>query len=344
MSIVALIDEAEAAGARQAACCEVVGMHVRTLQRWLAKNIGDDMRMGPKSEPANKLTATERAEVLAIAASPEYCNKSPKQIVPDLADQGRYVASESTFYRVLRDEDQLVHRGRQKPRSSNPPREYRATGPGQVLSWDITYMRAPVLGMFFYLYLYIDVWSRKIVGWRVEDRECGELASELLRRVRDSEKLIDGAVVHQDNGGPMKGATFKATMDGLGITASFSRPRVSDDNPFSEAAFRTLKYHPSYPHGAFESIESARTWVGDFVAWYNHVHMHSGSGFVTPANRHAGLSDTILHRRGAVYESARLRNPHRWSGPTRAWIAPSEVILNPAKTRTPDVMACAIAA
>jgi transposase InsO family protein len=344
MMVIALIDEARQAGARQRPCCDVLGIDPRTIQRWRAKDIGDDMRMGPKTEPGNKLSAAERAEVLAVAASPEYRDKSPKQIVPDLADKGRYVASEATFYRVLREEDQLAHRGRQKPRTSKPPQEQRATGPGQVLSWDITYLRAPVAGMFFFLYLYIDVWSRKIIGFRVDDRECGELAAELLRDVCRSEGLDEGVVVHQDNGGPMKGATLKTTMERLGVIPSFSRPRVSDDNPFSEAAFRTLKYHPSYPHGPFEGIEAARAWVHAFVAWYNHEHLHSGIGFVTPADRHAGQSDAILDRRKAVYEAARRRNPQRWSGDTRAWKAPAEVILNPTKASALETKESAVAA
>jgi transposase InsO family protein len=331
MTILALIDEARAAGARQKPCCAVVGINARTLQRWRAVDGGDDMRMGPKTEPANKLSAAERAVVLVIAASPEYCDKSPKQIVPNLADDGRFVASEATFYRVLREEGLLAHRGRQKPRTSNPPREHRATGPGQLMSWDITYLRAPVLGMFFFLYLYLDVWSRKIVGWRVEDRECGELASQLLRDICEREDLDENVVVHQDNGAPMKGATFKATMEKLGVTASFSRPHVSDDNPFSESAYRTLKYHPAYPHGPFDSLEAARAWVSAFVAWYNHEHLHSGIGFISPADRHEGRSDRILARRRAVYKTARRRNPARWSRDIRAWNAPSEVVLNPAK-------------
>jgi transposase InsO family protein len=309
----------------------VIGINTRTLQRWRKLDGGDDMRMGPKTEPANKLSAAERAEVLAIAASAQYCDKSPKQIVPSLADEGRYVASESTFYRVLREENLLAHRGRQKPRAANPPREHSATGPGQVMSWDITYLRAPVLGMFFYLYLYLDVWSRKIVGWCVEDRECGELASQLLRDICKREQLDKAVVLHQDNGAPMKGATFKATMEKLGVTASFSRPHVSDDNPFSESVYRTLKYHPTYPHGPFESLDAARAWVSAFVAWYNFEHLHSSIGFVSPADRHNGRSNEILAQRRSVYKAARRRNPARWSSDIRAWQAPAAVILNPAK-------------
>lgn len=327
------IAEAMAAGARLAPCCEEVGIDPRTIQRWRVQDVGDDMRLGPKTEPRNKLSAPERSEVLEIASRPEYRDKSPKQIVPDLADKGEYVASESTFYRVLRAEGQLAHRGRAKPRTSVKPQEYRATGPGQVLSWDITYLRSPVAGMFFYLYLYIDVWSRKIMGYKVEEVECGELASSLLKDICKREGLDAGIVLHMDNGAVMKGATFKATMDWLGITSSFSRPRVSDDNPFSEAMFRTVKYHPSYPHKPFESLDAARQWVERFVQWYNHHHLHSGIGFVTPVARHEGRSERILRGRRRVYRAAQRRHPERWSGRIRAWTTPNTVLLNPAKAK-----------
>lgn len=344
MTILALIDEAMQAGARLVPCCKIVGIDPRSIQRWRANGIGDDMRHGPQTEPRNKLSASERAHVLAVATSPEYCDKSPQQMVPDLADKDVYIASESTVYRLLRGADLLAHRGRAKPRSSTPPKECRATGPGQVLSWDITYLRSPVVGMFFYLYLYIDVWSRKVVGYRVEERECGEFASELLLQIYGREQLAEDVAVHQDNGAPMKGATFKATLERLGVIASFSRPRVSDDNPYSEAMFRTLKYRPSYPQKPFEGIEAARVWVADFVAWYNHEHLHSAIGFVTPAARHAGSSDAILARRKAVYEAAKRRNPERWSGDTRAWKADAEVFLNPTKETRRQRKANAIAA
>lgn len=324
------------AGARFNPCCEVLDIDPRTIQRWRAKDAGDDMRMGPKTPPPNKLSAAERTQLLDVMTSPAYRDKSPNQIVPTMADEGKYIASESTMYRVLREEGQLTHRGRAKPRTSVRPDEHRATGPGQVLSWDITYLRAPIAGMFFYLYMYIDIWSRKIVGYRVEEEECGELASELLQAITERESLDDDVVLHQDNGSAMKGATFKATMDRLGVTASFSRPRVSDDNPFSESAFRTVKYHPTYPRKPFESLDAARAWVRDFVDWYNNIHLHSGIGFVTSASRHAGRADDILAGRKTVYEAARKRNPQRWSGKTRAWEAPKEVVLNPAKTGTDE--------
>jgi putative transposase len=330
--ILVWVDEARAAGARLNACCREVGLDARTLQRWRAQNVGEDRRHGPKRAPANKLSAAERQRVLEVANSPAYRDKSPKQIVPNLADLGSYVASESTFYRVLREEEQLAHRGRAKPPVSRAVEEHRATGPNEVLSWDITYLRSPVLGMFFYLYLFIDVWSRKIVGWRVEREESSEVASELLDELCATDGLDPTSlVVHQDNGAPMKGATFKATMDRLGITASFSRPRVSDDNPFSEALYRTMKYRPCYPTKPFESLEQARLWVERFVAWYNHEHLHSAIGFVTPAARHDGRDGAILVRRRHVYERARSKNPQRWAGNVRPWDTPSEVVLNPMK-------------
>jgi len=330
--ILGWIDEARAAGARLAPCCRELDLDPRTVQRWRAQDVGDDRRHGPKTAPNNRLSDAERKRVLDIANSPAYRDKSPNQIVPLLADGGTYVASESTFYRVLREEEQLAHRGRSKPPVSQPPQEHWATGPDQVYSWDITYLKAPVAGMFFYLYLYLDVWSRKIVGFRVAVVEDGKIASALLEDVCTAAGVHPSElVIHQDNGSPMKGATFKATMDRLGVTASFSRPRVSDDNPFSEALFRTMKYVPEYPKKPFGSLEEAIAWVTAFVAWYNHEHLHSGIGYVTPADRHAGRADEILAHRREIYEAAKRRNPERWSGATRNWKADDVVFLNPTK-------------
>lgn len=330
MSLLALIDEAQKAGARLQFCCKELGLDPRTVQRWREEGVGDDGRHGPKTAPSNKLTTAERAKVIEVANSAEYRNKSPKQIVPALADKGVYVASESTFFRVLREEEQLTHRGHANPPTSHPPAELRATGPNQVWSWDITYLRSPIAGSFFYLYLFLDVWSRKIVGFEVEASESSELASGLLERTCALQNLTArNLAIHSDNGSPMKGATLRATMERLGVVPSFSRPRVSDDNPFSEAAFRTLKYRPSFPRKPFESIEAARAWVADFVVWYNHEHLHSGIGFVTPASRHDGSAAEILERRRRVYAAARKRHPERWSRTERRWEAPTEVILNP---------------
>jgi len=250
--------------------------------------------------------------------------------VPNLADKGDYLASESTIYRVLRDENQLQHRGPTNPPMRHRPKELVATAPNQVWTWDITYLNSPVLGAFFYLYLAVDVFSRKIVAAQVHAAEDSDHASELFEQACAVEGIDAGQLaLHSDNGSPMKGATLLATLQRLGVMTSFSRPRVSDDNPFSEALFRTAKYRPEYPRGPFESVDAARVWVQWFVEWYNHEHLHSGIRFVTPAQRHAGEDAEILANRHAVYQAARKRNPERWSGDTRDWSPIEEVRLNP---------------
>jgi len=322
-----LVEEAVAAGARVGAACDGIGLPARTLQRWVTKPV--DERHGPRRSPANKLGQRERDQVVELATAPEFRDMSPKQIVPLLADRGTYVASESTFYRVLH-EQQLQHpRTRTRPPATHP-REHVADGPWQVASWDITYLRSHVRGQFFFLYLVEDVWSRKILGWQVHESESSELAAELVESIRLTAPFdLDGWILHSDNGGPMKGATMLATLQRLGVVPSFSRPRVSDDNPFAESLFRTLKYRPGYPASGFACLEDARRWVAAFVHWYNHEHQHSGIGFVTPADRHAGFDVEILAARRRVYERARRRRPERWSRTTRAWSRPDVVALNP---------------
>lgn len=328
--VLELVSEAVRDGARQRNACEIVGLDVRTYQRWCNQGPGEDRRMGPKSEPANKLSEAERTRVLELVMSPEYRDLSPKQIVPRLADRGQYIASESTMFRVLREHDALKHRSPARKPGAAKPREHVATGPGQVWSWDITYLRGPVRGDFYYLYLIEDVWSRKIVGWTIEDEEAKEHAATLIERAAATLGIDpSGLVLHSDNGGPMKGSTMLATLQRLGIVASFSRPSVSDDNPYSEALFRTLKYRPEYPRRPFNSIEEGREWVAWFVGWYNTEHLHSAIGFVAPAKRHEGEDVAILARRTEVYEAARKRHPGRWSRSVRNWTRVEVVRLNP---------------
>ena len=255
----------------------------------------------------------------------------PSQIVPKLADRGEYVASESSFYRVLKGNDQLSHRGRSK--ESKPAAErpgHKATAPNQVWSWDITYLSTVITGIFFRLYMVMDVYSRKIVAWEIHENELSEHAAVLIRKACLSEGVCQkGVVLHSDNGSPMKGATMLATLQKLGVVPSFSRPSVSDDNAYSESLFKTLKYCPSYPSKPFKDMESAREWVSRFVRWYNELHQHSAIQFVTPSQRHKGHDQSILDNRRAVYEIAKNKNPSRWSGDIRNWDPVETVWLNP---------------
>lgn len=336
--VMAMVAEAIAAGARQERACEVISLSERTLQRWQndrAEGAGD-RRPARIQMPRNKLNELERRRVLAIANSPEFGHLPPSQIVPRLVDQGEYVASESTFYRVLKAENQLTHRGAEKPaKPRHKPRALTATAPGQLFSWDITYLPTQVMGIYFYLYLFMDIYSRKIVGWQVYETESSALASEVMRDICERENIAPKQVVlHSDNGSPMKGATMLATLQALGVMPSFSRPAVSNDNPYSESLFKTLKYRPAYPRRPFENLMTARQWVGAFVHWYNEEHRHSAIHFVTPAQRHAGQDGALLRKRVEVYEAAKARHPERWSGAARNWEPITVVHLNPEKSIT----------
>lgn len=317
-------------GSRLAPACEAAGISPRTYQRWKEQGVGDDRRAGPKHQPHNALSDLERARAMEVMNSPEFCGMSPKQIVPALAEREEYVASEATMYRLLKEHKQLKHREPCQPRTPRAKPSQSASGPNQLWSWDITYLKSSVRGMFFYLYLVVDVWSRKIVGWTVEHRESAGCASDLFLEICKTMGLDPkGIVLHSDNGSPMRGSILLATLQWLGIVPSFSRPHVSDDNPYSEALFRTLKYRPSYPRRPFANIEEARAWVVDFVDWYNNNHRHSGINFVTPANRHEGRHVAILAQRQKVIERARAKHPERWTGGIRDCTPVETVYLNP---------------
>lgn len=327
--IIGLVDEACRAGARLSRVCEQVGLSPKTVQRYRNNPEGDDQRRGPKTPPKNKLSEVERMVIVSYATSPEYRNMSPKQIVPKLADKEIYIASESSFYRVLKDAKLMKHRSASQPKRHNLPPMLRATGPNQVYSWDITYLKSPIKGQFYYLYAFIDVWSRKLVGHCVETHESTDLAADLISQICAREGILKHQVrLHSDNGSPMKGATLLATLQELGVVPSFSRPKVSNDNPFSESLFRTVKYRPEYPSQPFKSLAHARAWVDAFVKWYNTEHLHSSINFVTPDSRHQGDDLAILKKRDHVYAQARLANPTRWSSRCRDWSPAGEVVLN----------------
>jgi len=333
--IIQWIKEAVASGARQFKACETIGLCMRTYQRWIQGDaITRDKRpTAERPEPQNKLTQQEANRIIDICTDPEFADKPPSQIVPILADRGEYVASESSFYRVLKSHNLSHHRGRAKPPGTyKKPTTHTATGPNQLWSWDISYMPSIVIGRFFYLYMIEDIYSRKIVGAEVYERECGSYASELLQRTVWSEQCNKhGVVLHSDNGAPMKSFTFQAKMVDLGMIKSRSRPRVSNDNPYSESLFRTVKYCPQWPASGFKSLEAAREWTQLFVDRYNNEHQHSGIKFVTPHQRHSQIDTQILSRRQTLYELEKMKNPTRWSKATRNWSPILSVTLNPDK-------------
>lgn len=259
--------------------------------------------------------------MLAVANSPDFRDLSPNKIVPTLADLGRYVASESSFYRVLKSERQLAHRSRTRPkRRHTQPSPLTASRPNMVWSWDITYLKSQVRGAYYYLYLHVDLFSRRIMGAQVHNSESSDQASALARQLIHDYAVEPGTLhLHSDNGASMKGSTMLATLQNLGVMPSFSRPGVSDDNPYSESLFKTLKYNASFPERPFKSVEDAQRWVDGFVAWYNNEHLHSGIQYVTPQSRYSGKDLEILRRRREVYAAAKATNPKRWTKSARSW-------------------------
>lgn len=337
---IGLIDEAVDAGARRHRACAELGLSERTYRRWKCPHGGvraDRRAQALRAPPPNKLSEAERAEVLALCHAPEFASTPPSQIVPRLADQGRYVASESSFYRILHQHDEQRHRGRaHAPRRSRAPSTHRADGPCQVWCWDVSFLRSPVMGMFYYLYMMVDLYSRKVVGWEVHDSESGSNAAALVHRAVLAEQCIDTPLVlHADNGAIQKSYTLRRKLEQLGIEPSYSRPRVSNDNAYSEALFRTCKYRPDYPTQGFTDLSAARQWVSEFVHWYNEHHRHSAIRYVTPGERQRGEDIAMLKRREALYAQAKSRRPNRWSGRTRNWTPVGAVWLNPEKPPTP---------
>ena len=313
-----------------------MGLSQRTLKRWRDETgavLADGRPKASRPTQSKQFSAEEEERILIICNLAEYRSLPPSQIVPRLADLGIYVASESSFYRVLKKHSQLSERGRANKRQKRPePTTFIATGPNQVYTWDISYCPSAVKGQHWYLYLILDVYSRKIVAWEVHDCESGEHAKDLVERALIRENCWSNPpVLHSDNGSPMTSYTLKSRLADLGMLMSYSRPRVSNDNPYSEAMFRTVKYCPKWPSKGFKSLEAVRSWMLEFEHAYNEIHLHSGINFVTPGARHRGEDKALLEQRKKVYQAAKAKNPERWSGNTRDWGQITEVALNPTR-------------
>jgi transposase InsO family protein len=280
----------------------------------------------PPLAPANKLDTFERARILDAANSPDFVDLPPIQIYARLLDQGVYLASISTIYRVLAENSQVKERRRLARHPARAIPELVATGPGQVYSWDITKLSGPIKGKYFDCYVMIDIYSRYIVGAHVHACESGPLAVEMMTEIF----TIHGApqIVHADRGTSMTSKTVAALLSDLEITKSHSRPRVSNDNPYSEAWFKTLKFAPAFPE-RFATVGEARAFMATFVDGYNHTHRHTGLGLNTPADVHYDLAAAKGVERSATLAAARARNPERFNTtrdpliltmPDTAWI------------------------
>jgi transposase InsO family protein len=266
------IASAGAAGARLAPACGLAGIDLRPFQRWRAGDgeVQADRRPeAVRPRPSHALSEAERARLVALANEPRFADMPPARIVPALADEGVYVASEASFHRVLREHGQMQRRGRARPpRTLGPPSTHVATGPGQVWCWDVTFLPTQVQGRWFYLFLILDLYSRKVVGFEVHDTDQAEHAAHLVRRTALAEDIharLVRPVLHGDNGASLKATTVLAMLHWLGIAPSHSRPRVSDDNAYAEALFRTAKYRPEFPSAGFADLAGARQWAAEFV-------------------------------------------------------------------------------
>lgn len=327
-TLLTAINSAVAVGARIKTACGEVGISLQTYLRW-RQGLLDDARKGAGKTIPRKLSPEEEETFYKVATEARFRELPPEQIVATLLDEGIYYGSARTLYRIFRKRQANIARTEsRRAGKSRKPQELVATGPNQVWCWDITWLKTPVKGLFLYAYVIVDIYSRAIVGWSVEDEEDDQLAKELFRRVvRDSN--VVPAFVHSDNGGPMKGLTLVSFLVQIGAAMSFSRPRVSDDNPFIEALFRTLKYHVSYPK-FFRDLSYAREWFAGFVDWYNNEHRHSGIDYVTPHQRHNGQHYAILETRQKTLDAAAAAHPERFVNGPRQYNLEGVVVLNPA--------------
>ena len=276
------------------------------------------------------LSEDERAAVLAVAHEPRFLDLAVPQVHARLLDEGHYLCSARTMYRVLAQRGEIRERRDQLRRPSYARPELLATAPNQVWSWDITKLRGPLTWTYFYLYVVLDIFSRYAVGWMLATRESEALARQLIGSACGQQRIAAGQLtVHADRGAPMKSKTLAQLLADLEVTRSFSRPHVSDDNPFSEAHFKTFKSRPDFPD-RFGCVQDARTYCSRFFDWYHHEHRHSGLGWITPADVHFGRADTVRTRRALVLDAAYQRHPERFVRrpptpprlPTAVWINP----------------------
>jgi putative transposase len=318
--------------------CQVLGVprsrlyRVRAAQREAEKPIPT-----PRTHPRS-LNQAEKSKVRETLNSERFQDQAPREVYATLLDEGEYLCHWRTMYRILDEfaevrerRNQLTHPNYQKP-------ELLATGPNQVWSWDITKLLGPVKWCYYYLYVILDIFSRYVVGWMIAPQESTALARELVQKTCEKQGIkADQLTLHADRGSPMIAKSMALLLADLGVTKSHSRPHISDDNPFSEAQFKTLKYRPDYPK-RFGSQADARLWARDFFGWYNNEHHHSAIGLLTPADVHYGRAAQILRERQLVLQLAYEKNPERFvKGLPLPAQLPEAVWINPPKQPLPEI-------
>jgi putative transposase len=295
-------------------------------------------REAPVERPAppRALTDGERQAVLTVLHSERFVDVAPKAVYATLLDEGRYLCSWRTMYRVLAGAAEVQERRNQLRHPAYTKPELLATGPNQVWSWDITKLLGPVTWTYYYLYVILDIFSRYVVGWLVADRESATLAERLITATCEKQAIVAGQLtIHADRGTAMTAKSVALLLADLGVLRTHSRPHVSDDNPYSEAQFKTLKYHPGFP-ARFGSVQAARAFCQGFFPWYNTAHRHDALGLLTPATVHYGHVEEILTQRRTVLAAAYAAHPERFvrkppeplTPPTAAWINPPPPAAN----------------
>ena len=290
----------------------------------------------PQPAPARRLSEDERAEVLGLLNAPRFADQAPREVYASLLDAGVYVCSVRSMYRILTEQEEVRERRDQLRHPNYTKPELLATGPNQVWSWDITKLLGPVKWSYCYLYTVLDIYSRYVVGWMIALQEAGHLAETLIAETCQRQGIGRGQLtLHADRGKPMLAKPLAFLLADLGVTKSHSRPYTSDDNPFSEAQFKTMKYRPDYPE-RFGSLLEARHWGQDFFQWYNFAHHHSALGLLTPAHVHFGRATEVLRQRQIVLQQAYDRHPERFvRGTPRPAAPPAAVYINPPKPAQP---------
>lgn len=296
------------------AACNALSLSRATFYRRRTRSemVAEKKRQRPA--PPLALSVAERQAVLDVAHEKRFWDATPYQIFASLLDEGRYLASVRTIYRVLAKQDEIKERRKQTSRPNYQKPELLATGPNQVWSWDITKLKGPVKWSYFHLYVILDIFSRYVVGWMVAHRESATLAKRLIKETCIKQDIADGQLtLHADRGSSMKSKTVAYLLADLGVTKTHNRPHVSNDNPYSESQFKTMKYSPGFPE-RFGSIQDARAFCRSFFAWYNSEHKHSGIALMTPENVHYGQAQNIQQQRAEVLGLAFKVHEKRFKG------------------------------